>query len=258
MFILFSDRFISQLIDTYGGVIDKKIADSDSEASVSQAVRVLVNEKFITTLLFSSFLLTIIMCLFLAGRLMGYENFLKANLSFGSILIVTVGVIIVILSLLYRSIINLGNEYKLLPWVLLLVGFVAVIIGVAGLVIGLIPDRCGLALYIYMLLLLILLVIFFVFGLIILYFPSLFFQTFVEVITLACKAADSHDDKNPCLDVFSFLSVIISYDFKYSVPVQTILQNICNQKMTASHMPINPCLNSIYGAYVLKMKFWMK
>ena len=201
-FFVFSVEFIQDILDKYGDEMTENLNIWKTElGGIAYAIDVLIQEKSILYLVTAVFVITVAVCLLYTVYLMGFEHFLKTNLTFASFLIVGIGVVLLIFGIKYSKDINIGGDYTFIPYAVIGTGVVASILGIAGFICGLVPDKCLLAIFLLILVLIILTVAFFVFGLIVMYFPNLFHSTLSDVIYHACD--ENSNDKSFSLNSLS-------------------------------------------------------
>lgn len=187
MFYFYSNNFIRETVESVGEDLADNLAIwLEINIGSTTLIDILGGNSSVVVIL-----VTLISALFLSalgvcGYLIGYELFIKANLSFGSIFVFLAGVAIAIISMLFRNQLNLGGDFSFFYLILFSVGIVIGIVGVGGCVCGLMPKKCYIPLHIFALLLIIIMGVLAVFGIIVLLFPAMFWQPLVDSISESC------------------------------------------------------------------------
>lgn len=125
--------------------------------------------------------------LILSSYMMGIPNFLKANLSYGSIVVILTGVAVIVSCIIFRDVIQL--PYKALGWILIIFGSVIGALGGAGFVLGLFPQTCRLGLHAYASVLLLFMGFILVIAFILLLFPTFFMPTLADLVSEQCLSS---------------------------------------------------------------------
>ncbi|KAH7817978.1 uncharacterized protein MONOS_15365 [Monocercomonoides exilis] len=199
MFFFYSDNFVKQTISTFGQELANSLAAwLINVGGVAEVLNVFTGNPVVVTVMIVLLSIVLLLCLILCAYIIGYELFVKVNLSFGSLFILAAGVAILVMSIIFKDFLNIGGDFSFFGWILLGVGIVIIVLGSSGCVCGMMPRKCNIGLHLYALILIIVLGVFAVFGVVILFFPAMFWQSLVDSISDACLSKENIGVADQC------------------------------------------------------------
>ncbi|KAK2963140.1 hypothetical protein BLNAU_1673 [Blattamonas nauphoetae] len=199
MFYAFSSNIISQSIETFGDSLEENLQIWLSTLGpFAEFFYILTGNTMLIGVGIALLAIIILLGLILSAYLIGYRHFIKANLIFGSIFIVLSGILITVMSIIFRDQLNIGADLASFGWILLALGIVIAVIALGGTACGFVPNKCFVGLNFYVILLLVLMGVLVVFGLVILVFPGLFWETMVEALSEDCESTSEKGYAETC------------------------------------------------------------
>ncbi|KAA6395547.1 MAG: hypothetical protein EZS28_008927 [Streblomastix strix] len=192
IYFIISNNFIQKTIGSFGEEVAYNIAVwINNNKGVMDMFQAVAGEEVLAVFLMGAASFILVFGLVMASFMMGFKQFIMANMSFGSLFVIGSGIGIMIIGIVYKKMFSVTQALGNVSLILLIGGIIVMIIGIAGCVFSLMPDRCKVPLNIYVFVLVIVLGALCVFGLIIMLFPGMFDGAMKNSILKECVVVGS-------------------------------------------------------------------